>query len=263
MHTVLVALFLLAVSAPSAFAPAFPQAPAPQQSRPGDPSPGERTLLDAVNKERVTRRLRPLKWDPALARAARAHAELMARNNAISHQFPGEPGLSVRASSAGARFRLIEENVGVASNVLELHDLWMKSTAHRDNLLNAQVDHAGFALVDGSEGRLFGVEDFAKLTPKLTLDEQERRVEGLLAAKGLRVDKAAASLRKTCELDRGVAPGDHPKYLLRYIAADLDALPEELVAEVDKGGYEAAAVGACESDENATFAQYRIAVELF
>jgi uncharacterized protein YkwD len=234
------------------------------QSRPPEgPSADERVLLYAANKERAARNLRPLRWDASLARAARMHAQLMARNEAISHQFPGEQGLSERASRAGAHFRLIEENVGVASTALELHDLWMKSPPHRENLLNSQIDAAGIAVVAGPGGRLFAVQDFAKLSAVLTLNEQEKQVGSLLEAKGLRLTSPPADLRRTCALDKGIAPGEHPKYLFRFVTGDLESLPEELVAELGRSRYVAAAVGACVPADQGAFTQFRIAVELF
>jgi Cysteine-rich secretory protein family len=235
---------------------------AAQSHPPEGPTGDERMLFDAANRERVAHHLRALRWDPALARAARDHAELMAHKGAISHQFPGEPGLADRAGKAGARFRLIEENVGEASNAAELHEAWLKSPPHLENLLNAQIDSIGIAVVPGP-GQLFGVVDFAKLTVRLSLDDQEHQVGGLLSAQGLRIVQPPGGVRKTCSLDRGIAPGDHAKYLFRYTTADIDQLPGELVAELKKGGYESAAVGACEASDTGSFSAYRLAVLLF
>ena len=50
----------------------------------------EKLLFDAANHERTARKLPPLKWDEALARAARKHAELMAEQDLLEHQLPGE-----------------------------------------------------------------------------------------------------------------------------------------------------------------------------
>ena len=232
------------------------------QARPVEPAGDERVLFEAANRERASRHLPLLRWDPALARAARDHAVQMAHANVISHQLPGEKGLSERASQAGARFRLIEENVGVAVGAAELHSAWMKSPPHRANLLNPQIDAAGIAVV-ASMGQLFAVQDFARLTPALSLDEQESEVRALLVARGLRIVNTAGDLRKTCALDRGIVPGDHPKYIFRYQTADLRELPKELVTELRHSGYRSAAVGACESSEEGGFTGFRLAILLF
>jgi len=238
---------------------ALPQATPP---RADDLSPDERVIFDATNRERSARKLRVLRWDPLLARVAREHAALMARNAAISHQFPGEPGLGDRASRAGVRFRLIEENVGQASNAAELQDAWMLSAPHRENLLNPNIEVAGIGVVAGPGGQLFGVVDFAKLTPKISLDDQEKQVESLLVARGLRIVEPPG-VRKTCALDRGMDLEGHAKYLLRYTTSDLDELPGELLAEVKRGSYQSAAVGACAPVSEGPFSTYRLAVLLF
>ena len=250
-------LAFLLLSSVAALGPAFMA-----QARTVEPVGDERVLFDAANRERASRHLPLLRWDSALARAAHDHAVRMARANAISHQFPGEPGLSDRASRAGARFRLIEENVGVAVSATELHSAWMNSPPHRANLLNPQIDSAGISVV-ASMGQLFSVQDFARLTPALSLDEQERQVGRLLVVRGLRIVKTTGDMRKTCALDRGIVPGDHPKYIFRYQTADLHELPKELVSELRRGIYRSAAVGACPSMEEGGFSSFRLAVLLF
>src|SRR5208282_1761609 len=233
-------------------------------AQPGDAEPqgGERVLFDASNRERAARRLPALRWDATLARAAREHALLMARTGAISHQFPGEPGLSTRISQAGARFTLVAENVGDAESVQNLHTAWMKSPPHRANLLHPEVDAVGIAVAERN-GLLFAVEDFARLIPSLSLDEQERRVGELLAARGLRLLDTTGDVRRTCALDHGAAPGQRPKYLFRYLTAEIRELPDQLLAELRTGRYQFAAVGACDAANDSGFSGYRIAVLLY
>ena len=69
-------------------------------------SDAERQLFNSVNQERKAHGLPPLKYDEALATAARAHAQRMAEQGTISHQLPGEPNLLTRARAAGAHFLL-------------------------------------------------------------------------------------------------------------------------------------------------------------
>lgn len=232
------------------------------QSAATGPQGSDRALFDAANRERQVRRLGPLRWDPALARAARDHAVLMARSAAISHQFPGEPGLSERLSRVGARFTVAAENVGTGESAPDLHDAWMKSPPHRANLLDPKVDAIGIATVERN-GMIYAVQDFARLVPTLSLDEQERQVGSLLAARGVRLLDTTGDVRRTCASERGVAPGLHPKYLFRYLTADIRQLPDELLAELRTGRYQSAAVGACEATNDSGFSAYRIAVLLY
>jgi uncharacterized protein YkwD len=124
-------------------------------------SAAERFLFDAVNKERKTHGLQPLRWDPALADAATRHAEAMAQRGYISHQFPGEPGFAARATKAGARFMSIAENVAEAPEASEIHQLWMHSSAHRANILDQDMNAVGIG-VSERKGAVFAVEDFSK-----------------------------------------------------------------------------------------------------
>jgi len=62
------------------------------------PNVAEQYLLAAANQNRAAHGLPPLHRDPILAQAALYHARQMAAHANISHQFPGEPDLSVRGS---------------------------------------------------------------------------------------------------------------------------------------------------------------------
>ena len=84
-------------------------------SRPQGNSP-ESILLNAANRDRASIGLPPFQWDANLAAAARLHAQRMAQRSTLSHQFPGEQPLQIRAMEAGARFarrRRRERGVGL------------------------------------------------------------------------------------------------------------------------------------------------------
>src|SRR5216684_5557845 len=77
------------------------------------PSAEEQFFFDSANRERVAQQLQPLKWDNALAEAARQHALVMAEQANLSHQLPGELPLDQRAGQAGARFSQVGENIAI------------------------------------------------------------------------------------------------------------------------------------------------------
>src|SRR4029077_15478302 len=89
------------------------------------PSADEQFFFDAVNRERVTHQLQPLKWDEALAEAARKHAVLMSEQGDLSHHLPGEAPLDQRAAHAGARFSQVGENIATGRHPQEIHTGWM------------------------------------------------------------------------------------------------------------------------------------------
>jgi uncharacterized protein YkwD len=121
----------------------------------------ERQLFNAVNQERKAHGLPPLKLDEALSTAARRHAQRMAEQGTLSHQFPGEPSLPSRAKAAGAHFSWLSENVDEGPNATAIHQSFMKSPQHRANILDGDMDSAGIGVAEGN-GQMFAVEDFSK-----------------------------------------------------------------------------------------------------
>lgn len=121
----------------------------------------ERELLSALNQERKAHGLPALKSDEALTIAARKHAERMAQQGKVAHQFPGEPGLPERAQAAGAHFTWLSENVDEGPNADAIHQSFMKSPQHRANIMDSDMDSAGIGVAE-RKGELFAVEDFSK-----------------------------------------------------------------------------------------------------
>ena len=115
-------------------------------------------LIQATNEDRAQQGLGPLKWDPALARAAQTHAELMVRQGALSHQYAGESDLVTRVARDGAHFRVVAENLAVAPTPSALETEWMHSPPHRRNILDARLNEVGVGLVRQG-GNLWAVED--------------------------------------------------------------------------------------------------------
>jgi hypothetical protein len=226
----------------------------------------EQYLLAAANQERAARGLQPLHRDPALAHAAAQHARQMAEHSGISHQFAGEPELITRGASAGAAFTLIEENVAEAPSAVQIHDLWMHSDHHRENMLNPSIDAAGISVVQrGNE--LYAVEDFAKITRAVGYADQEAAIAVLVRRQGrIAIESTAnevASARETCSRDTGYAGSRKPWFVMRFTASSLDRLPDELNARLASGKYHQAVVGACAGDAHSPFTSYNIAVLLY
>jgi uncharacterized protein YkwD len=124
-------------------------------------SAAEYSLYAAVNRERKAHGLGRLKWDEALAAAARKHAREMAKRKLVEHSFPGELSLPSRATKAGARFISISENVVQAASAKVAHSQFMHSPNHKANILDPDVDSIGIGVAQGG-GELFVVEDFSK-----------------------------------------------------------------------------------------------------
>ena len=229
------------------------------------PTIAEQYLLAAANQERAALGLRPVHRDARLAAAALGHARQMAAHATISHQFAGEAELASRASSAGVRFSVVEENVGEAPSVIRIQDLWMHSPHHRDNLLDPSVDSAGISVV-ARNGELYAVEDFAKTVRAASLDQQEEAIASLVAQRGVNIlssGGAISAARETCAMSTGYAGATKPWFVMRFTSDSLDALPSQLTAKIASGRYRRAAVGACPATGAGNFAAYSIAVLLY
>jgi uncharacterized protein YkwD len=226
----------------------------------------EQYLLSAANNERVSRGLIPLRHDPLLTRAATEHARAMAEHGTISHQFDGEPDLMRRGASAGVPFSLISENVGEAPDVASIHDMWMHSEHHRNNLLDPAVDAAGISVVFRG-GEFFAVEDFARTVQHVGLENQESAIAEQIARSGhvqiLQASTVVEDARQTCRLDSGFPGERRPAFIMRFTSDSLTRLPEELRSRIVSGKYRDAAVGACASAQQGPFTAYNFAVLLY
>ena len=50
----------------------------------------EQQVMELANADRAQQGLAPLNWDPALAQAAARHAQVMAEQPGLSHQYAGD-----------------------------------------------------------------------------------------------------------------------------------------------------------------------------
>ncbi len=113
-----------------------------------------RTQLDAemardlINAYRKEKGLKPLKLNPELTAAAKAHATDLAKWDRISHYGSDGSNPWDRVKRTGYKARLTAENVGTGQiNFSEVMKGWEASPGHNKNLLMPDADHMGVALV--------------------------------------------------------------------------------------------------------------------
>ena len=223
----------------------------------------EQQVMDLANADRAQQGLPPLKWDPALAQAAAEHAQLMAQQPALSHQYPGEPDLVARTAAAGAHFRSIAENVALAPSPEALEQEWMHSAPHRANILNPTMNTVGIGLVKRG-GNYYAVEDFADGVAEMGPQQIEQKISQMLQQKGLEPAGLTQDARQTCEMEHGSAGGSSPRFIMRWEGSDLSHLPGVLEQKISSGEYHKAAVGACDSgNPSQGFTTYKVAVMLY
>lgn len=226
-------------------------------------SVAEQYLFTAANAERAQRGLPELRWDNTLYRAALGHAEAMAARASISHQYPGEAELAVRAKQAGARFSLVAENVAEAPSAVRIHDAWMNSPGHRANLLDPKVDSIGISVVR-RDGQLYAVQDFDRSVARLSYDEQENVVSHLLdSVARLNILAGTEDARETCSMESGYAGRRQPWFVMRFTTGDLDRLPSQLTSKLATGHFHEALIGACAPPNRQPFSSYNVAVLLY
>ncbi len=142
-----------------------------------------RAIVSEVNYYRCTAGLKPLRLADGLARVASTHARWMAEAGKLSHRstVPGLSSVQERVLASGLTVRLGSENIGYlpryrfgdsrkirirdkarcefttaggrriaphsyASLAADIVKLWMRSPAHRQNLLDRRVRVVGAAL---------------------------------------------------------------------------------------------------------------------
>jgi hypothetical protein len=223
-------------------------------------------IVALANQARAEVGSEPLKWDAALATAAREHCLQMAAEGPISHRYGGEPGLAARAAQAGAHFSLVEENVAFGPDPAAINEGWLRSPGHRENLLNPQVDRVGVAVV-ASRGAIYAVADYERAVPVLSSAQAESRVATLVEARGTSILRDPAVARAACAMNHGFphsSSGLHPQFIMRWQDAELSRLPRELAQKLASGEFRQAAVGCCPvQNQQQAFTVYRMAVLLY
>ncbi len=230
-----------------------------------DPRAAAEQIFALGNQARAQAGVASLQWDPALAAAALQHCQKMAAEGPISHQYRGEPDVTARAAQAGAHFSVIEENVALAPTPAAIHQAWMQSPGHRENLLNPDVDHVGVAVVY-ARGEVYAVADYSADVENLSPAQVEAHVAALLRANGVAILADPTLARSACVSDNDLlrSPGARPAWMIRWQNSDLAHLPQALVNQLQSGKYRKAAVGSCPAqDDGGAFTSYRVAVLLY
>lgn len=118
------------------------------------PSRGEvASILEAMNDERATRGLGPLRLNQQLSRAAQDRVEDMFAKNYFAHVSPDGVEPFVWVTRHGYRYRIIGENLAVGFRGMSVVDGWMRSPGHRENILQSAFDEVGIAIAEGSPRR--------------------------------------------------------------------------------------------------------------
>ena len=127
-------------------------------------SPAEQRIFEELNHERASHGLSALQWNDQAADAARAHAQLLAENGKLSHQFSAEATLPERLGVTALRFTVSAENVARTEFIEDIHPSLMASPGHRANILSPSYNAVGIGMVE-KQGRIYVAQDFIFLVP--------------------------------------------------------------------------------------------------
>lgn len=135
-------------------------------------------LIDMVNKERIDKGLEPLKINDKLIQAAQQKAQDMIKNNYFAHSSPTGTSPWYWFDKIGYNYVAAGENLAKDfTDSKYLHQAWMNSPSHRDNILNDKYQEIGIAVIEGKiNGRdtVLAVQLFGKST---TFKKTEKQPE--------------------------------------------------------------------------------------
>jgi uncharacterized protein YkwD len=122
----------------------------------------------AINKERISRDLQPLKLNTSLSTAAKNKANDMVKHNYFSHISPTD-GKKWSDFIKEQKYDYSEAGENLANGYEDPNEMvkaWMNSPSHRENILNKDVEETGFGFEYGKLGgvpTIFVVQVFGKL----------------------------------------------------------------------------------------------------
>lgn len=109
----------------------------------------EASFRGYINDARMAQGVRRLHMAHRLISVARHHSAAMAGNNSLYHN----PNLA--QDLRAVQFSIAGENVGVGPSLPILHDAFMASPPHRENVLRPEFKKVGVGVVTASDGRIW------------------------------------------------------------------------------------------------------------
>lgn len=214
-------------------------------------------ILRLVNGARAQARQPALAMDGNLNLAAQIHVLELKQHGSLSHQFPGELALSSRLTESELHFDRAGENVALDYSAPHAHQTLMASDEHRQNLLNADFNVVGIAVV-WDRCQMYVVQDFARRVPSY----DARRVEDIVAEKvatlrnqtqlphltrlqAARLTDAACNMDKAGDLRGGAVPAPNARYVVNYSNSQPTVLPVSASKVIGDGQMRNFSVGAC------------------
>lgn len=177
--------------------------------------------LALVNQERLQLGLNRLQPGEDLDEAAQAHARDMLRRSYVAHASPeGDTVQDRYIEAGGSRWRLVAENIArcmgcssppMPGRVEQLHQDWMNSPGHCENILRRGLNRFGFGIIVGADKALYAVQTFAgpglprgvaEGQDPVALPPDQRSAQALQAVNRARVRAGVPPLQSSPALDQ-------------------------------------------------------------
>ena len=108
-----------------------------------------REVVQFANHAREDDGLSTLRCDQTLVQLAEGHSRDMCEHGYMSHVDHQGRTFVDRVDDVGYDFRAIGENVAMGQRApREVHENWMNSSSHRDNIMSEEFTHIGVGYVD-------------------------------------------------------------------------------------------------------------------
>jgi len=134
--------------------------------------------LDLINSERTSRGLKALKLYWELEESAQDWSEYQAAGKCGSSgtgNICHDPNLA--SDIVATSWSTLSENVGVGPSVSSIHDAFMRSSGHKNNMLRSRYDYIGVGVAKRPDGWLVVTHKFMDASPSLVIHEKLKLVD--------------------------------------------------------------------------------------
>ena len=116
-------------------------------------------ILSFVNYERKLNNLTPLTTNEKIQKAAETRAKEIATHYA--HERPDKTSPFTVLNENSITYAIAGENIAAyQKNPVEVHNAWMKSEAHKENILNGRFSELGIGVYIDNAGEVYWAETF-------------------------------------------------------------------------------------------------------
>lgn len=120
-------------------------------------------IFKLINKERARANVSPLTLNNKLIQAAKNKAKDLAEKKYFDHNSPEGKQFSSWIKETDYKYSFIGENLAINFQTEEaVINAWMKSSSHKENILEENFTETGIAIATNNEGKIIIVQIFGR-----------------------------------------------------------------------------------------------------